>query len=51
VGGSLVISIVSMFLGYSNSGRRRRVVVDRTDTYDPDRRGPPPGTGPIIDVE
>jgi putative membrane protein len=51
-GGSLVISIVSMFLGYSRP--HRRIVVERsdtTDTYDPNRRGPPPGTGRVIDVE
>jgi len=48
VGGSLVISIVSMFLGYS--GARRRVVVDRPETLLSNRRGPPPGKGPIIDV-
>jgi putative membrane protein len=52
VGGSLVISIVSMSLGYSRP--HRQIIVDRTettDTYDPTRRGPPPGTGRIIDVE
>ena len=49
VGGSLVISIISMFLGYS--GRHKRIIIDRTDTYDSSRRGPPPGKGPIIDVE
>ena len=51
-GGSLVISIVSMFLGYSHP--HRRIIVDHTDTtdtYDPNRRSPPPGTGRIIDVE
>jgi putative membrane protein len=51
VGGSLVISIVSMFLGYSGPGRRGRIIIDRADTYDSSRRGPPPGKGPIIDVE
>ena len=48
VGGSLVISIVSMFLGYS--GARRHVVVDHPETLLSSRRGPPPGKGPIIDV-
>ena len=48
VGASLVISVVSIFLGYS--GRRpRRVAVNRPP---PPRTpaGPPPGKGPIIDV-
>jgi putative membrane protein len=51
MGGSLVISIVSMFLGYSSPGPRKRIIIDRTEDRDSDRRGPPPGTGRIIDVE
>ena len=47
VGGSLVISAVSMALGYS--GARRRVVMGRTDTLFTSPR-PPPGKGRIIDV-
>ena len=47
VGGSVVVSIVSMFLGYS--GPRQRIVVNRMPVPPP---GPdaPPGKGPIIDV-
>ena len=48
VGGSVVISLVGLFLGYP--GRRQRVVYAPVDVDDPDRRGPPPGRGPIIDV-
>jgi len=48
VGGSLVISIVSMFLGYPR--HRGAIRINRTDTIGPDRRSPPPGKGPIIDV-
>jgi putative membrane protein len=47
VGGSLVISLVSFFLGYS--GQRRRIVVAPTAVHT-DQRRPPPGRGPIIDV-
>jgi putative membrane protein len=47
-GGSLVISIVSMFLGYT--GARRRVVIRRTETLFSDARRPPPGRGRVIDV-
>lgn len=47
-GGSLVISIVSMILGYPRN--RRGLVINRTDTISPDRRRPPPGKGPVIDV-
>lgn len=48
VGGSLVISIVSMFLGYPR--HRGTLFINRTGTIGPDRRRPPPGRGPIIDV-
>ena len=48
VGGSLVISIVSMFLGYT--GARRRVVIRRTETLFSDGRRPPSGRGRVIDV-
>ena len=46
VGGSLVISIVSFFLGYSG---HRRIEVRRHGGPSSDAR-PPPGRGPIIDV-
>ena len=49
VGGSVVISIVSMFLGYSG-GSRRRIVVDRTNMSPPPGQNAPPGKGPVIDV-
>ena len=47
VWGSVVISIISLFLGYS--APRRRIVVNRPPPPGP---GPsaPPGNGPIIDV-
>jgi putative membrane protein len=48
VGGSLVISLISMLLGYPRHGRR--IVVNSSEPFDPGRRGPPPGKGPIIDV-
>lgn len=48
LGGSLVISIVSMFLGYPGPGRR--TAVGRTETMFADQSRPPPGNGPIIDV-
>jgi putative membrane protein len=49
VGGSLVISVVSVFLGLS--GRPRRVVFHAPPPQPPPRpQGPPPGRGPIIDV-
>ena len=48
VGGSLVISLVSLFLGYP---RDRGVLrANRSETREPYRRNPPPGKGPIIDV-
>ena len=52
IGASLVISIVSMFLGYNRTARRstRRVVTDDFEPPFPPRNGPPPGNGPIIDV-
>lgn len=52
VGASLVISIVSMFLGYNRTSRRktrRDAEIEVEPTYQP-RQGPPPGKGPIIDV-
>ena len=48
VWGSLVISIVSMVLGYPR--QRGSLKIRRTDTISTGRRGPPPGKGPIIDV-
>ena len=48
VGGSLVISIVSFFLGYEGSGRGPGSRRTRTIYWTP--RPPPPGKGPIIDV-
>jgi len=49
VWGSIVISIVSMFLGYNR--RQAPVVVDRPEPFSSStRNGPPPGNGPIIDV-
>jgi putative membrane protein len=48
VGASVVISIVSMFLGYSG-GPRRRIVVNDVNAPPSDRTAPP-GKGPIIDV-
>jgi putative membrane protein len=47
VGGSLVISLVSMFLGYPRPGRRS---MERTDTMFSAPRRPPPGKGRVIDV-
>lgn len=50
VGGSLIISIVGLFLGGigARAARRRtRVVVEERP---PPQKGPPPGKGPIIDV-
>jgi putative membrane protein len=49
VGGSLVISIVSFFLG-SPERRDGAIVVTRVSTVSPIPRRPPPGKGPIIDV-
>jgi putative membrane protein len=48
VGGSLIISVVSFFLGYS--GRGRRIVINRRSPRPIDYDGPPPGKGPVIDV-
>jgi putative membrane protein len=49
MGGSLVISLVSVLLGYPN--RPRHVVVNPPPPGPPPpRQGPPPGKGPIIDV-
>jgi putative membrane protein len=48
-GGSLVISIVSFFLG-SPELRDGTIVITRVKTVSPIPRRPPPGKGPIIDV-
>ena len=53
--GSLVVSLVSIFLGYSDRrSSRPRIVVDPPPSNPPPsstpRHGPPPGKGPIIDV-
>lgn len=49
---SLVVSLVSFFLGYSDGRRRRpRVVINHPPPPPPSaQQGPPPGKGPIIDV-
>ena len=49
---SLVVSLVSFFLGYSNRGRpRSRIVINHPPPPSPPTpQGPPPGKGPIIDV-
>ena len=49
VGGSLVISIISVFLGYPR-GRRRVVITRPGPPPAADQRPPPPGKGRIIDV-
>ena len=50
IGASLVVSLVSVLLGYSNHRRAPpRVVINRSPPPPPSR-GPPPGKGPIIDV-
>jgi putative membrane protein len=54
VGGSLVISLVTLFLGTSEKPRRR-VIFHQPPRHAqsrraPPRSGPPPGKGPIIDV-
>ena len=48
IGGSIIISIVSSFLGVS--GRTERIVVEHDPTVYREPRNPPPGKGPIIDV-
>lgn len=49
-GGSLVISILSLFLGQP-PGRSGGLMVERVETLNVGlRRGPPPGKGKIIDV-
>ena len=48
VGGSVVISIISMFLGYS--GPPRHIVVNGPPPPPFDPGAAPPGKGPIIDV-
>ena len=50
---SLVVSLVSFFLGYSNRrSSQPRVVINRPPSSAPSSapHGPPPGNGPIIDV-
>lgn len=51
---SLVVSLVSFFLGYSNRRKPRPRVVFTHPTPEPPSssapHGPPPGKGPIIDV-
>jgi putative membrane protein len=50
---SLVVSLVSMFLGYSNRRQPRPRIVFNRPPPPPaasPRQGPPPGKGPIIDV-
>ena len=50
---SLVISLVSFFLGYSDSRRPRpRIIINHPSPPPPPppQQGPPPGKGPIIDV-
>lgn len=49
VGASLVISIVSMFLGYNRVKKRTTIVNDDEPPFSAGN-GPPPGKGPIIDV-
>lgn len=49
VGGSLVISVVSFFLGSTNR-RDGKIVVGRVETGGQFQRRPPPGKGKIIDV-
>jgi len=48
VGGSVVISLVSMFLGHSNRPQRKATM--QAPPPPAARQGPPPGKGPIIDV-
>jgi putative membrane protein len=48
VGGSLIVSLVSFCLGYP--GRPRGGRFPRPPPSGGYRRGPPPGTGPIIDI-
>ena len=51
---SLVISLVSFLLGFSNRRRRPRprIIINQPPPFDPppSPQGPPPGKGPIIDV-
>jgi len=49
-GGSLVISLVGVFLGYSPRARRPSPSPPRPPRAGFSRSGPPPGKGPIIDV-
>ena len=49
VAGSLVVSIVSFFLG-SSDRRDSGMVVTRVETISPIPRRPPAGKGPVIDV-
>jgi len=47
---SLVISVVSMFLGYNRNGNTRRVEYCNREPPFIQGNEPPPGKGPIIDV-
>ena len=52
---SLVVSLVSFFLGYSNRRQpRSRIIINEPPPPAPpsasSQQGPPPGKGPIIDV-
>lgn len=49
VGGSVVISLISFFLG-SPDRRGGSLVVNRVHTVSASPRRPPPGKGPIIDL-
>jgi putative membrane protein len=49
LGASLIISVISLFLGQTGR-RRRRMVYRRWEPPEAAPRGPPPGKGPIIDV-
>ena len=51
VGGSLVISVISMFFGRPGRPRRRVVINSQAPPFqDPNPPGPPPGNGRVIDV-
>lgn len=49
VGGSLVISIVSFFVGKPER-HGETIVINRVETVSAIPRRPPPGKGPVIDV-
>lgn len=48
LGGSLIISIVSTFLGFFLQDKARVVV--RRSPESPQKSNPPPGKGPVIDI-